>query len=272
MLIIILKKAIILLPIKSPLTVKENNGSHPCGEDINHKAQPLSMWRYINELSRGYGGYLWPPRLEKNGRITHPTLLLPTRMIHMMSCRHEDWGTRSLDIQYLNLVCTHRPTFPTIKRSRAYLAYQRKTVKKQKTAEYSTVNVKRLHISPSLRAAHTRPKAIIRKWIGRDFQKSPRRPRYHQACQKIIDASSASIDDQIRKRKVTRSERFPSVAATSLWCANGRPVEVNTYTWYPTVDAPQERSPLSFLSRQSASRPLLPFRHLVKGNNPTAEI
>ena len=38
----------VLLPIKSPLTVKKDNDSHPCGEDDNHKAQPLSMWRYID--------------------------------------------------------------------------------------------------------------------------------------------------------------------------------------------------------------------------------
>ena len=38
----------VLLPIKSPLTVKEDNDIHPCGEDDNQEAQPLSMWRYID--------------------------------------------------------------------------------------------------------------------------------------------------------------------------------------------------------------------------------
>ena len=60
----------VLLPIKSPLTVKENNGSHPCGEDGNHKAQPLSMWRYIDSSPYKTRPFL----ISKDQGLPHPHL------------------------------------------------------------------------------------------------------------------------------------------------------------------------------------------------------
>ena len=53
-------------------------------------------------------------------------------------------------------------------------------------------------------------------------------------------------------RRAHSDERRRSFAETrGQQKRSGRPVEVNAYSWYPTVDAPQERRPLSFLSRQS---------------------
>ena len=97
------------------------------------------------------------------------TLFLPTRVIHMKIYRHDDWGIRRFDLKEINWLYNHLLPFPAIKRSNAYLPYRRGTVKKRKTTEHSTVNVK-------------------------DYKRL-RRSRHHQAWQYYV-ASSASIDGQ----------------------------------------------------------------------------